>query len=455
MKPKNTYTPQDDLFKNRLENMIDTKHKLVSLSKMIDWQSFDDDWGKLFPSDKGAPAIPTRMIAGLHYLKHLYDLSDEQVLDRWVENPYWQYFCGEVFFSHKLPIHSTSMTKWRNRLGKGGVEKLLVETINTGLKSKTIKPNSITKITVDTTVQEKNITFPTDSKLLNKARMNLVKTAKKHNIKLRQNYNRKCKTYTLMAGRYAHAKQFKRMQRMNKKLKSRLGRIIRDIERQLPKDNRLLQSAFDLGLAQAKQLINQQQNTKNKLYSLHAPETECISKGKAHKKYEFGVKASIAITNKEGFALGAMSCPNNPYDGHTLDTQLQQVKQLIPSKTKIKQCFADRGYRGHGVEGVQVFLSGQKRGVTTSIKKALKRRSAIEPEIGHMKNDGRLDRNYLKGEMGDMLNVILSASGHNLRKILNKLAQDAKDFLVQILKAWFWLLTTSKSLKLLTQTSNT
>jgi IS5 family transposase len=439
MKPKNTPAPQDDLFKNRLETMINTKHKLVKLSKLIDWQSFESDWIKLFPSATGAPATPTRMIAGLHYLKHLYDLSDEQVVERWVENPYWQHFCGEQFFSHTLPIHPTSMTKWRGRLGKDGVEKLLLETIKTGLKSKAIKPSSLTKVTVDTTVQEKNVAFPTDSKLLNKARENLVKIAKKHNIKLRQNYNRKAKTYALMAGRYAHAKQFKRMRMMNKKLKSRLGRIVRDIERQLPKNNLLLQQVFNLELAQAKQLINQQQNSKNKLYSLHAPETECISKGKAHKKYEFGVKASIAITNKEGFALGAMSCPNNPYDGHTLKQQLDQVQDLIGNKNSIKQCFVDRGYRGHGIKDIQVFISGQKRGVTKSIKKLLKRRSAIEPEIGHMKNDGRLNRNYLKGKMGDMQNVILCASGHNLRKILNKLVEDARDFLAQIYWAWFLL----------------
>lgn len=242
-----------------------------------------------------------------------------------------------------------------------------------------------------------------------------------------------------MAGRYAHAKQFRRMRRMNKKLKSRLGRIVRDIERQLPQNNQRLQQAFNLGLMQAKQLIAQQQNTKDKLYSLHCPEVECISKGKVHKTYEFGVKASIAITNKEGFALGAMSCPNNPYDGHTLKQQLDQVQDLIGNKNSIKQCFVDRGYRGHGIKDIQVFISGQKRGVTNSIKKLLKRRSAIEPEIGHMKNDGRLNRNYLKGKMGDIQNVVLCASGHNLRKILNKLAQDAKDFLAQIYWAWFLL----------------
>ena len=447
MKPKNTPHPQDDLFKNRLENMIDTNHKLVNLPKLIDWQSIESDWSSLFISDQGAPATPTRMIAGLHYLKHLYNLSDEQVVERWVENPYWQYFCGEQFFSHHFPIHPTSMTKWHNRLGKKGVEKILVETINAGIKSKTIKPSSLTKVTVDSTVQEKNITFPTDSKLLNKAREKLVKIAKIQNVTLRQNYNRKAKTYVLMAGCYAHAKQFKRMRMMNKKLKSRLGRVVRDIERQIPLDNPQLQDAFKVELAQAKQLINQQQHTKGKLYSLHAPETECISKGKAAKKYEFGVKASLAVTNKEGFVIGAMSCPNNPYDGHTLKEQLDQVNALIPDKVQIKQCFVDRGYRGHGIKNIKVFISGQKRGVTRHIKKLLKRRSAIEPEIGHMKNDGRLGRNYLKGKIGDMQNVILCASGHNLRKILNKLVQDAKDFLCQIYMLQFLVLSLLRTQK--------
>ena len=264
---------------------------------------------------------------------------------------------------------------------------------------------------------------------MDKARSNLVKRAKKHGLKLRQNYNRTCPSFALMAHRYAHAKQFKRMNNMNRKLKSRLGRVVRDIERQLETYERSIQEDFKLGLKQAKQLISQQQNSKNKLYSLHASETECISKGKADKKYEFGVKVSIAVSNREGFALGAMNCPGNPYDGHTLASQLAQVVKF--TNGKINQCFVDRDYRGHGIKDVDVFLSGQKKGVTKSIKRALKRRSAIEAEIGHMKNDGRLNRNYLKGEVGDMLNVILCASAHNLRKIVNKL----RDFLGQNLYA--------------------
>ena len=420
MKPKSTEKiAQEELFRMHLDQMLNMNHELIKLSKLIDWDSLDQEWGAFFQSDKGAPATRTRLIAGLHYLKHLYNLSDEQVVDRWVENPYYQYFCGEEFFQHEVPIHPTSMTKWRNRLGKSGSEKLLIETIKAGIKSKTVKRSSLKRVTVDSTVQEKNITFPTDSKLLNKARENLVKLVVKFGLKLRQNYNRVGPYYVLMASRYAHAKQFKRMKGMNKKLKSRLGRVVRDIERQLDNYSFEVKEAFELGLSQAKQLMSQEQDSKNKLYSLHAPEVECISKGKAHKKYEFGVKASFAVTNKEGFALGALACPGNPYDGHTLDTQLQQVEQL--TQEKVEECYVDRGYRGHGIEDTKIYISGQKRGVNRRIKRLLKRRSAIEPEIGHMKNDGRLGRCYLYGELGDMLNVIMSAVGHNLRKILNKL----------------------------------
>ncbi|MCZ6804902.1 MAG: IS5 family transposase [Proteobacteria bacterium] len=416
MKPKScNIIPQDDLFRMRLDNMLDMKHELITLSGLIDWGSFDEQWGQLFLSHKGAPAIRTRLIAGLHYLKHIHNLSDEEVVRGWVENPYWQYFCGEEYFQHKMPLHPTSLTTWRNRLG----ETLLKETIKTELKSKTITPNSLNKVTVDTTVQEKNITFPTDSKLLNKVRDNLVKIAAKHRLPLRQNYNRKGPQYALMATRYAHAKQYKRMKKMNNKLRSRLGRVMRDIERQLSVCSEETQAAFNTALAQAKQLIAQERSSKNKLYSLHAPEVECISKGKAHKLYEFGVKASIAVTNKEGFVVGAQSCPGNPYDGHTLKPQLQQVEKLTSIMPEYS--FVDRGYRGHGVTETKVFISGQKRGVTRSIKKALKRRSAVEPEIGHMKNEGRLGCCYLKGSVGDAMNVIMVGAGHNLRKILNKL----------------------------------
>ena len=259
---------QEDLFRMRLENMLDINHELIKLSKHIDRESPDKEWGALFVSTKGAPAIRTRLIAGLHYLKHLHDLSDEQVVKGWTENPYWQYFCGEEYFQHKMPIHPVTMTKWRNRPGKSGSEKLLIETIKAGLKSKTIKPGSLKKVTVDTTVQEKNIAFPINSKLLNKARENLVKLSKEHGIKLRQNYNRVGPQYVLMASRYAHAKQFKRMKKMNNKLKSRLGRVKRNIERQLPNYSVDIQSLFEVALKQAQKLIEQEQHTLTRFQDL-------------------------------------------------------------------------------------------------------------------------------------------------------------------------------------------
>jgi len=431
-------TPQDDLFRNRLENMISLEHELVKLSRLIDWESFDAEWGKLFESSLGAPAIPTRLIAGLHYLKHMYKLSDEDVVARWVENPYWQYFCGEEWFRHDAPLHPSSLSRWRKRIGREGCERLLQETIEAAQRSKALPKHEFRKVNVDTTVQEKNIAFPTDAKLLDAARRRLVKLAGEHGLRLRQNYNRVGPRLVRRIGGYAHAKQFGRMRSALKKLNVRVGRVVRDIERQLEGRDERVRDAFARDLALAHRVMNQKRTDKNKLYSLHAPEVECISKGKAHKRYEFGVKASFATTHRSGFVVGALHCPGNPYDGHTLKSQLEQVKKLtgiVPDR-----CFADKGYRGHGVTDVQVFTSGQRRGVTRAIRRELKRRSAIEPEIGHMKSDGHLGRCFLKGAEGDAMNILMVAAGHNLRKILNWLRCLFVRFLptglIRSLRAW-------------------
>ena len=171
----------------------------------------------------------------------------------------------------------------------------------------------------------------------------------------------------------------------------------------------------------------QQRHDKNKLYSLHEPNVACISKGKAHKKYEFGNKVSLCVTNKEGFILGTQGLEGNPYDGHTLKGALDQATQL--SGTRPERCYVDRGYRGHGVTETQVFLSGQKRNVTPTIKKELKRRSAIEAVIGHQKTEGRLGWNRLRGILGDKINALMAAIGYNLKLILRALS-----FLLLILK---------------------
>ena len=420
MRPKEPEaSPSPDLFRNRLENMLDQRHELYRLADLIDWNSFDTAFGKLYCPDNGCPAKATRLMVGLQYLKHMHGLSDDDVVMRWVENPYWQHFCGEEYFQHQLPIDPSSMSRFRRRIGESGCEKILQATVAAGLKSKTIKRNDLKRVTVDTTVQEKAVSFPTDSKLLNRSRVRLVKLCHKHDVRLRQSYARKGPEALLMVNRYAHARQMRRMRRQVRKLRTYLGRVVRDIERKTV-DSGDLQTIFADELAMAKRLLNQKKTDRKKLYSLHAPEVECISKGKAHKRYEFGVKASVATTNKSNFVVGGMALPGNPFDGHTLVAALDQVRRLTGSV--IDEVFADRGYRGHGEEESTVYISGQRRGIKTQrLKRSLKRRQAIEPVIGHLKSDGLLGRNYLKGTEGDHMNVMLSCAGHNLRLILRRL----------------------------------
>jgi IS5 family transposase len=412
-------SPSQELFRNRLDNMLNQRHELYRLADLIDWSMFDTAFGSLYCPDNGCPAKATRLMVGLQYLKHIYGMSDEAVVRRWVENPYWQYFCGSIHFEHQLPIDPSSMTRFRRRIGESGCEKILQATVATGLNSKTIKPAHLKRITVDTTVQEKAVSFPTDSKLLNRSRIRLVKLCRQNGVVLRQSYARKGPQALFKANRYAHARQYRRMRSRVKKLRTYLGRVVRDIERKITRQADK-QAVFAPELALAKRLLAQQKQDKNKLYSLHAPEVECISKGKAHKRYEFGVKASIATTNKSNFVVGGMALPGNPYDGHTLTKALEQVRRMTGSV--IEEAFVDRGYRGHAETRTTVYIAGQRRGIKTErLKCSLKRREAIEPVIGHLKSDGLLGRNYLKGTEGDQLNVMLSCAGHNLRLILRQL----------------------------------
>jgi IS5 family transposase len=309
----------------------------------------------------------------------------------WAENPYWQHFCGETFFQHRLPLDPSSLTRWRNRIGEEGVEWLLTQTIEAGKRAGTVKGSDLKRVTVDTTVMEKNITHPTDARLYETARRKLVGLAREAGIGLRQNYNRLSPRLAGQVGRYAHARQFKRMRKALRRLKGYTGRVLRDIERQLEQvPEGILKSRMVEMIALVNRLLAQKPKDKKKLYSLHEPAVDCISKGKAHKRYEFGTKVSIATTNRGGFVVGMRALPGNPYDGHTLGEALEQVEILTDQRPEM--AFVDRGYRGHGVENVKVFISGARRGVTRTIAKLLRRRSAIEPMIGHMKNDGRLTR---------------------------------------------------------------
>ena len=408
---------QDDLLRPRLVDMIDPRHELVKLAGLIDWEVFEREWAGFFPSHKGRPATPPRLVAGLLYLQHAYRLSDEAVVARWVENPYYQHLTGETFFQHRPPIDPSSLTRWRGRIGEEGVEWLLTQTIRAGQKSGMIDEDSARRVAVDTTVMEKNITYPTDARLYERARDQLAALAQEAGVDLRQTYARLAPRLALQVGRYAHAKQFKRMRKALKKLKGYTGRVMRDLRRQLediPEGN--LRDRIIAKLALVSQLLHQQPKGADKLYALHEPEVDCISKGKARVRYEFGCKVSVATTLDEGFVVGMRSFPGNPYDGHTLNEALEQVEILTDQRPDL--AVVDRGYRGHGVEATRVLISGTRRGLTPKLIADLRRRSAIEAEIGHMKTDGRLTRCPLKGTVGDAIFAVLCACGHNIRKIL-------------------------------------
>jgi transposase, IS5 family len=414
-----SHDPTPDLFRSELRSIINLRHELCQMAELIDWQNFDNKFSQFFPSTTGNPATRTRLIVGLFYLKQAFNLSDESLIDRWVENPYWQYFCGEQYLQHRFPIDPTSLVKWRKRLKESGSELLLEETIQVGLKTKTIQRNDLKKAIVDTTVQEKAITYPTDSKLYHKARENLVKLAKEKGLSLRQSYQRVSKQALFKTGCYFRAKQMKRARKQVKKLKTYLGCVYRDIQRQLT--TRVdMKCDFSELLEKVQRLLTQQKTDKNKLYSIHAPEVECIAKGKANKRYEFGVKVSLATTHRRNFIIGMQALPGNPYDGHTLTDALNQVERLTGQRPI--DCYLDLGYRGHEEKRSQIHLARTRSNrLTRTLRAALKRRNAIEPLIGHAKSDHHLGRNYLKGSWGDKVNAILSGVGYNFRAILRQL----------------------------------
>lgn len=434
MKAKPKGPDQDDLFRARLVEIIDMRHALVKLAALIDWEFFEREWAEFFPSEAGRPATPSRLVAGLLYLQHAYDLSDEAVVARWVENPYYQHFCGETFFQHRAPINPSSLTRWRNRIGEEGAEWLLTKTIEAGRTSGAVDDKSFERVSVDTTVMEKNIAYPTDARLYERARQKLVALAREAGVDLRQSYARLAPRLALQVGRYAHAKQFKRMRKALKKLKGYTGRVMRDLRRYLSgiPAGALREKICD-ALVLTGRLLAQKPKDKNKIYSLHEPEVDCISKGKARVRYEFGTKVSVAATINEGFIIGARSMPGNPYDGHTLADALDQVEVLTDIRPSL--AVVDRGYRGHGVTRTRVLISGMRKGITPMLAKLLRRRSAIEAEIGHMKTDGRLTRCPLKGTAGDAIFAVLCACGHNLRKILAHLRAVFALFIAAILNA--------------------
>jgi IS5 family transposase len=419
MGPKTPAAQSGEMFGHPLRDQINLKHPIVQLAGLIDWQRIETVCSSSFTSGRGRPATSSRLIAGLLYLQHAFDLSDEDVVWGWVENPYWQVFTGETYLQIEPPIDPSSLTRWRKRLGEAGVEELLAATVAAAKSGGLLRAASFKTVIVDTTVAPKAVAHPTDSRLLERSREHLVKAAAEQGLKLRQNYNREAPRLAAQIGRYAHARQFKRMNKSLRTLRSRVGRVWRDIARQMDRVQGTARTGLQDLMARTKRILDQRPKDKNKLYALHAPEVECISKGKARTPYEFGVKVSITTTLKEGFVVGARSMPGNPYDGHTLAEALEQAG--IIAESPIATAVVDRGYRGVQVPGVRILRSGQRRGLTRGLKAMVKRRSAIEPTIGHMKADGKLDRNWLKGALGDAIHAVLCGAGHNIRLLLRRL----------------------------------
>jgi len=417
---------QKDLLRPALEAIIDLGHPLVRLARAIDWQFLDGRFAGVCTAGAGQPPLPTRLVAGLFILKHMHDLSDEMLCARWLENPYYQFFCGELSFCHQLPFDRSSLTHWRQRLGEKQLVALLQESLSVAHQTGALATRDLERVVVDTTVQPKAIAHPTDARLCHRALEKLVALAQRNDVPLRQSYRRVAKRAAIMVGRYSHAHQFKRARRQLKFLRIRLGRVIRDIRRKIAGDEGLQERFADL-LALAHRVRFQDHRQRgHKVYALHAPEVECIGKGKARAPYEFGCKVSIATpaTKPRGgqFVLHAKALHGNPFDGQTLGPVIADLEQLTGVETR--RIHVDKGYRGHNhKEKFRVWVTGQVRRVTRPIRQEMKRRAAVEPVIGHVKAEHRLGRNYLKGRDGDRSNAVLAAAGYNFSLLLRWLAR--------------------------------
>jgi len=357
MKAKVQIRNQENMFKSRLDQLLNNKHPLFILAGKIDWNFFEREFGEFYSEGKGRPALPIRLMVGIHYLKSAYNLSDEGVVETFLENPYQQYFLGYEYFQHRFPLDPTTLVRWRHRIGSAGLEMLLYELLAMAQRTNMLKPADMHRVTVDTTVQEKAIAFPTDSRLYQKGRELLVEKAKAEGLELRQTYTRLGNKASIMQGRYGRARQYGRAKREQKNLKNYFGRVLRDVERKLTAEQR---PAWADLLKACHRVYEQKRTDKDKLYSFHAPEVECIGKGKAHKKYEFGCKVSVVSTTRDNWVLGVQALHGNPYDGHTLADTITPAD--IMSDGVIDTIFVDRGYRGHDYEGAaEVHLAGDQR----------------------------------------------------------------------------------------------
>jgi len=439
-----------DMYRPRLDAMIDLQHPLAVLSKRLPWNQIEEALAPAFErrnragrviqgddlfgatsqlvcagvSAAGRPRLSIRLMASLLYLKHAFNLSDSDLVQRWSQDVVWQHFSGNEFYEPRLPCDPGQIGRFRKAIGEAGVEALLKATIDTAVHTGAIKPVEFERVIVDSTVQEKAIAFPTDSRLLEVARHKLVKSAKTVGIELKQTFVKEGKILRRKAGGYAHAKQYRRLKKTVRRQRTIVAKLMREIERKLvsvlASTPQALQGLRTV-LERAARVVTQQPKDARKLYALHAPEVECVSKGKARNPYEFGVKSGIAVTHQSGLVVGARTFPGNPYDGHTLHEQIEQVNILCADHgVAVREAVVDLGYRGVDAAnpGVLIKHRGWIRRMTAKERQQLKRRQAVEPVIGHLKADHRMARCWLKGSIGDAINTVLAAAGFNLRWLM-------------------------------------
>ena len=449
-----------DFFRARIDAMINLSDPLAVLARRLPWDQIEASVAAKFErqdragerlegqdlfgptqvlegagvSNAGRPKLSIRLMASLLYLKHSFNLSDEEVAARWSENVLWQFFSGMTYYEHRLPCDATQIGRFRRALGEEGLEHLLKATIDTAVAIKAVKPKDLERVIVDTTVQEKAIAHPVDSRLLEIARHKVISAAKRAGIQLKQTFAKEGKELRRRAGGYAHAKQFRRLKRVVKRQRTVLGIVMREVKRKreaadFASGHPKAASDLMMWLERAERIRTQQRFDKNKLYALHAPEVECIGKGKARKPYEFGVKSAVVVSHKHGLMLGARTFAGNPYDGHILSAVLEQVTNLTQDwPVKLKHIVVDLGFRGVDTDNPdkQIIHRGKFKSLSPQQKGWLRRRQAVEPAIGHLKSDHRMDRCWLQGALGDALHSISCAAGYNLRWLLRAIAADGR-----------------------------
>lgn len=430
---------QQNLFKTRLTELINLGHPLVKLTDEISWDKMELEFQNLY-SDKGRPSIPIRKIAGLLLLKEMFKESDESVVERWIENAYWQYFTGEEFFQTQQPFDPSEFVHFRKRLKEEGLEFLLSQSVALHPKAKSEK-----EVQIDTTVQEKNITFPTDAKLAKKVIDNCTKIAEKAGIKQRQTYKRVAKQHLRDAYFGHHPKRKKKATMARKKLRTIGNRVVRELERKLPEH---LQKQYESEFSNYKKALTQERNSKDKIYSLHEPQTACIAKGKAHKAYEFGTKVCVVRGRQTGVISAVKRFAGNPHDSNTLEESLAQSERVRKriGGTRPGIAGTDRGFRGKAeVEGTQIMIPKNKKESSRYqqevARKRFRARAAIEPTISHLKRNHALGLNFLKGVAGDIHNALLAGIGYNLKLRFNQL----KEQIIYCLQLLFNFLTKNKT----------